>query len=231
MTTLQHPPFSREHVAQPNNSYHPQAGLLLVIVQGYASQAMLFRVPIHQSNPTGSQLEKMHDLMTPYWFATPLTRYTIGKARIVEVSLKTRHDGQSLNAILQIPRQHLDLPAAEGLQVRFDDFREDLSLTEGFQNIRSFLQRLGSDVVDIEECLTYQDVISLKLQGREAVMIRLCLDKPRVVWCLLILLVILLLVGVPIGVASHSVGTGVAASTGLMVLVPLLQVLAAWFQH
>ncbi|KAL8804308.1 MAG: hypothetical protein Q9200_005882 [Gallowayella weberi] len=178
MTALQQRYLPREHGHQPSDYHHPQAGLL-VIVQVYGNPAMLFRVPLYQSNPEFFQLveSQIGGLIPLYGFANRFTNYTIGIAKIVEIA-----------------RPRLNLPGALGYKVRFTDFQEDLSLTEAFQNIGSFLQHLRSEV-DTEEILTCEHVLGRNLQGRNAIVIRLSLDKPRVVWCLLILLVISPLVG------------------------------------
>ncbi|KAL8805150.1 MAG: hypothetical protein Q9182_002132 [Xanthomendoza sp. 2 TL-2023] len=158
----QYPPG--EYGNQLSDYHHPEAGLL-VIVQVFANPAMLFRVPLSQSNPEFSQLVEgqIGGLIPLYGFANSFTKYTIGIAQIVEIA-----------------RPRLNLPEALGYKVRFRDFQEDLSLTEAFQNIGNFLQHLRSEV-DIEDILTCEHILGRNLRGRNAVVIRLSLDKPRVV--------------------------------------------------
>ncbi|KAL8813414.1 MAG: hypothetical protein Q9223_007042 [Gallowayella weberi] len=88
MTALQQRYLPREHGHQPSDYHHPQAGLL-VIVQVYGNPAMLFRVPLYQSNPEFFQLveSQIGGLIPLYGFANRFTKYTIGKAKIVEYHL------------------------------------------------------------------------------------------------------------------------------------------------
>lgn len=117
-----------------------------------------------------------------------------------------------------------------GQKVTFEDFREELSLTEAFQDLGSFLGHLRSEV-DTTNFVVCGHVVGRHLRGCNAIVIRSHLDKSSIVCCLCSLLVISPVVGIAIGLASHRADVGVAASTVLIAIASLLQGVAAWFQR
>ena len=121
-------------------------------------------------------------------------------------------------------------PAALGQKVMFESFREELSLTEAFQDLGGFLRHLRSEV-DTKNLVVCEHVVGRHLRGCNAIVIRSHLDKSNIVFCLCSLLVISPVIGIAIGLASHRADVGVAASTVLIAIASLLQGLAAWFQR
>ncbi|KAL8976183.1 MAG: hypothetical protein Q9205_007765, partial [Flavoplaca limonia] len=120
--------------------------------------------------------------------------------------------------------------AAVGQGVTFEDFREELSLTEAFQELETFFGHLQSEAAT-RNFVTCEHVVGKGLRGCNAIVIRLFLDKWKIVCCLCSLLIISPVVGIAIGLASHRADVGVAASTVLIAIASLLQGVAAWFQR
>ena len=98
MTTSRQPQVSCEHI--PRSSYiglsHTDHGpqqyfsFLPLIVQGYTDQAILFRVPIYHGSPHTFQLaiQQVCHATSTCLLAKHFTRYAVGTAKIVEVSLR-----------------------------------------------------------------------------------------------------------------------------------------------
>lgn len=98
MTTSRQPDVNCEHVPHPSyislshTVHDPQQyfSFLPIIVQGYTDQAILFRVPIYHGSPHVFQLviRQVRHATRMYVFAKHFTRYAVGTARIVAVSLR-----------------------------------------------------------------------------------------------------------------------------------------------
>lgn len=64
--------------------------------------------------------------------------------------------------------------------------------------------------------------------GQRALVVSQVLDKAKVAWFLVLLLVISSPLGIIAGIRSHRVDVGVAVNTGVFVMVATFQSLAAW---
>lgn len=152
MTTSRQPNVNREHVPHSTYNGHSQRvhdsqqyfSFLPIIVQGFTEQAILFRVPIYHSNPYILQqvINQARWSASPYTFANHLTRYAVGTARIIEVSFREFKSPCATDRDCQIGRVR-STQAALGQKVLFEDFREDLFLTDAFQDLGSFLDIYG----------------------------------------------------------------------------------------
>ena len=65
---------------------------------------------------------------------------------------------------------------------------------------------------------------------QDVIVISSVLNKTRIAWLLIFLLIISPSLGLIVGLLSHNAATGIAVSAGIFALASFLQGLAAWFQ-
>ena len=105
------------------------------------------------------------------------------------------------------------------------DFQKDTLLTHRFQNSNEPLEV-------IKEVLIYTDMDQSSLVGRPVIVINVVLDKTRIAVSLfMVILAISLLLGVGLGLMSHSVEAGVNASAGMFTLGTFVLALIGFVYH
>ena len=113
-------------------------------------------------------------------------------------------------------------------RVYLEDERADSLLTAAFDKP----QILHEDVIALER---YQQFLLRRVDvahssvGQRALVIVQVLDKTRLAWLLVLLLVISSPLGVIAGMKSHRVEVGAAISTGMFAMIAIAQTIAAWF--
>ncbi|KAL8954328.1 MAG: hypothetical protein Q9183_007191, partial [Haloplaca sp. 2 TL-2023] len=99
-----------------------------------------------------------------------------------------------------------------GQEVAIRDFQKDTLLTHRFQKSNEPLEV-------IKNVLIYTDMDHSSLDGRPVIVINVILDKTKVAVSLfIVILVTSLLLGVGVGLMSHSAEAGVNASAGMFTL-------------
>ena len=112
-------------------------------------------------------------------------------------------------------------------RVYLEHERADSLLTAAFSNP----QILHGDVTALER---YQQFLLRRIDHADSSMrqrafvVSQVLDKAKVAWFLVLLLVISSPLGIIAGMRSHRVDVGVAVNTGVFVMVATFQSLAAW---
>lgn len=112
-------------------------------------------------------------------------------------------------------------------RVYLENERADSLLTAAFSKPRI----LRGDVRALER---YQQFLLRRVDiadptmGQRALVVSQVLDKAKVAWFLVLLLIISSPLGIIAGIRSHRVDVGFAVNTGVFVMVATLQSLAAW---
>ena len=109
------------------------------------------------------------------------------------------------------------------------DYHYDWQLTEAYH----CPQTLKWDV----DHIVRNDRFSVKppsphcnISGQDVIVINSVLDKTRIAWLLIFLLIISPSLGLIVGLLSHNAATGIAVSAEIFALASFLQGLAAWSQ-
>lgn len=74
-----------------------------------------------------------------------------------------------------------------------------------------------------------RSAIGSKLNGQRVIVIRKILDKTKVAWLLIFLLIVSPGLGIVVGYYTHKAEVGIVVSAGIFALASFLQGLAAWF--
>ena len=112
-------------------------------------------------------------------------------------------------------------------RVSFEGYRHDTLFSQAFHN-PEILQRQKSYAVTLESCalrLTESDPI---FSGQSVVIINKVLNKAKITWVLVLLLIISPGLGVAVGLWSRKAEVGIAVSAGVFALASSLQGFAGW---
>ena len=111
--------------------------------------------------------------------------------------------------------------------VYFTDFRRCLLLTEAFHNPRLYVRNADHQLGELFKVSTSHDA---DLAGKQIIVVRKVIDKAKVAWFLVLLLGISPVLGVVVGVCSHSAEAGIGVSAGVFALASFTQGIVAWIQ-
>ena len=131
------------------------------------------------------------------------------------------------------------------------DFTFDPLLTEALHNPRLLVRgvaypldvnSLGSSLAEKDEALDHRPSrSSIKVDGQstsigiehdelEIVVVRQVIDRAKIAWLLILLLVFSPALGIVIDTCFHNAKVGIAASAGVFALASFVQVLVAWIE-
>ena len=113
-------------------------------------------------------------------------------------------------------------------QVSLRDYKQDWQLTEAFNNPRTHLEN-NTGITAKTRFSIKPSAIGKELSEQDAIIIRRTLDKSKVAWLLILLLVLSPGLGVVVGFCTHKAEVGLAMSAGIFALASFLQGLAEWF--
>lgn len=112
-------------------------------------------------------------------------------------------------------------------RINLHEYDHDALLTE-FYNNQGLIFSHCAHLVDT--CLIYPTSIE-DYRGQRVIVLRRVLDKQKVAWLLISLLLISPALGVVVGTVFHRADVGVAVTVGIFALASILQGLAAWFER
>lgn len=134
-------------------------------------------------------------------------------------------------------------------RVYLQDFTLDPLLTEALHNPQLPLHPAayslnadysGSSPADNDKALCHQpfsnDVDSnsiitcIEHDGQEIIVVRSVIDRAKVAWLLILLLLFSPALGIGVGICSHNADVGIAVSAGVFALASFVQGLVAWIQ-
>ena len=114
------------------------------------------------------------------------------------------------------------------LPVSIHNFKQDWLFTEAFHN-PAIPEDDTKHVADNGRLVIDPNEPATNLVGHDAIVIRQILDKTKISWLLIFLLVSSPALGLAVGLCTHKAEVGVAVSAGIFALASFLQGLAAWF--
>lgn len=114
-------------------------------------------------------------------------------------------------------------------RVSLCDYHYDWQLTEAYycpQTLKWDADHIvRNDRFSVKPTSTHCDI-----SRQDVIVITSVLDKTRIAWLLIFLLIISPSLGLIVGLLSHNAATGIAVSAGVFALASFLQGLAVWFQ-
>jgi len=113
-------------------------------------------------------------------------------------------------------------------RVYIRDFIEKPMVTEALHNPRMRFSMTNSDTLDrfTEESTKLDN----SLEGRRIIVLQRVVDRVKIFWILISILVISPCMGLLVGLCSRDANVGVAVSAGVFALATFLQGLAVWVQ-
>ena len=114
-------------------------------------------------------------------------------------------------------------------QVHLQDFTFNPLLTEAFHDPNLLLQEPKFLVNGSPFRAAHKGYLE-NLEGEHIIVIRRVLDKVKISYLLLALVVISPGLGLAVGICSHKAEVGIAVSAGIFALASFVQGLAAWLQ-
>jgi hypothetical protein len=114
------------------------------------------------------------------------------------------------------------------LQVSIQNFEQDWLLTKAFHRPHLLSQLLDYVAQNQRFCVS-PSFDNDKTDQYNVLVIRRVINKTKVAWLLIILLILSPGLGLIVGLCTHKAEVGIAVSAGVFALAAFLQGLAAWF--
>jgi len=113
-------------------------------------------------------------------------------------------------------------------RVYIRDFIEKPMVTEALHNPHMRLSMTNSNTLDLFSMKSTK--MDNSLEGRRVMVLRRVVDRFKIFWILISILVISPCMGVLVGLCSKDANVGIAVSAGVFALATFLQGLAVWVQ-
>ncbi len=107
-------------------------------------------------------------------------------------------------------------------------YRDDWSLTEAFHNPHTLFHDTNH-VANNDRFSIKTSSIGTKHSAQDVIVIRQIVNKTKIAWLLMFLLIMSPGLGLVVGLHTRRAEVGIAVSAGLFALASFLQGLAAWF--
>ena len=114
-------------------------------------------------------------------------------------------------------------------RVSLREYKHDTLFTQALE--RPALESRQADYLSHHEGFTVVSAITRDLHGQSVIVINRELDKLKVLWLLIPLLVVSPGLGLVIGLRSHNAAVGLAMSAVIYTLVSCFQGIVAWLSH
>lgn len=128
--------------------------------------------------------------------------------------------------IMQVPSRDI-VHHNTSSRISLHDYEHDWELTEAFYNPHI----LVGDTAYLSNNDRFIIVSPRTESTQHVIVIRTIIDKTRIAWLLIFLLIISPCLGVIVGLCTHNAEVGIATSAGVFALASFLQGLAAWFHR
>lgn len=113
-------------------------------------------------------------------------------------------------------------------QVSIQNFQQDWLLTKAFRLPTTVTQN-ADYASQNQRFIVTPDLKKEDVDRQDVLVVRTIIDKTKVAWLLIILLILSPGLGLVIGLCTHNAQVGIAVSAGVYALAAFLQGLAAWF--
>lgn len=109
------------------------------------------------------------------------------------------------------------------------DFTYNSLLTEALHDPHIMFRKTIGHLNDVSSVMAATG-LDESLEGRRIIVVQRVIDKVKISWILISLLVVSPRLGIVVGICSHNADVGIAVSAGVFALATFVQGLAAWIQ-